>query len=789
MGALGLMVLRSGRTRLNLYFIAICVSVIIWLVFTGIGYMVRNDANLAQFWFQADWAGVSFISISVYAFSATLLQLRRPRSIVVGFILASWFAISTLVFNPQMAGVKKFDWGFYPLRDIAWNIPFFLYFFGYMGQAFIDYIAAYLRTNNPLQRNRIKYMFLALLIAYTGSVDYLPTYGFNVYPFGFIGISVFVAISAYAIIRHRLMDVNLAFRYTFIQVLFVSTIAIPMLFLIWWSKSLVIASVVVLVGLWLAPYLLAQWKDSFTEFVDKLVWFQGKYESLKNVGYYERVIVGSVSPRHWYINMVDSVNRLIETESVVGYMFDEELDAYLPQAWAGMDRGAAIRAMRGEKKDLLKFMNEQNGIVFRDALIHELPLDRARQIDSMMEVLGAYLCVPFSNGEKIVGFITVGKKLKKGISFFKQYEVHFSSIKDLLDLPITKDKNKIRAIDQLTGRLDSEKIPDRVSDHEIIDALNSLVDEKELLNALDLNSLNLRSEGIQLLKMHRERGGLSRKQRRVLQTAVLRSLFKDEIGPGPEDLFHAEDIDALTLLFSAGQETLMVMMTAVSQQKKSAEWAHDLRQPFDKGSFTLMDDLIEGKLGIVSDEQKRALFAMKQDSGFVRRKLEALINPQTDSLRIVSCDVRTVLEMFINKIEPVCGHHGLRLISDLPDPGIKIQCDPEIFSFRVLGNIADNAMRHTPRGGTIQIGYQYDGSALTVLFKNVGGEPIATENLKKIFDRGTQIHGDGTIGISGLGLFNVAHAMGAMGGKVWATSSQEEGTTFYMQFPLTNEKP
>ena len=383
----------------------------------------------------------------------------------------------------------------------------------------------------------------------------------------------------------------------------------------------------------------------------------------------------------------------------------------------------------------------------------------------------------------------MGKKLKKGISFFKQYEVHFSSIRDLLDLPITKDKNKIRAIDQLTGRLDSEKIPDRVSDHEIIDALNSLVDEKELLNALDLNSLNLRSEGIHLLKMHRERRGLARKQRRVLQTAVLRSLFKDEIGPGPEDLFHAEDIDALTLLFSAGQETLMVMMTAVSQQKKSAEWAHDLRQPFDKGSFTLMDDLIEGKLGIVSDEQKRALFAMKQDSGFVRRKLEALINPQSDTLRIVSCDVRTVLEMFINKIEPVCGHHGLRLISDLHDPGIKIRCDPEIFSFRVLGNFADNAMRHTPRGGTIQIGYQYDGSALTVLFKNVGGEPIATENLKNIFDRGTQIHGDGTIGISGLGLFNVAHAMGAMGGKVWATSSQEEGTTFYMQFPLTNEKP
>ena len=59
-------------------------------------------------------------------------------------------------------------------------------------------------------------------------------------------------------------------------------------------------------------------------------------------------------------------------------------------------------------------------------------------------------------------------------------------------------------------------------------------------------------------------------------------------------LINAEDIDALSLLFSAGQETLMVMTTAVTQQKRSAEWAHDLRQPFDKGNFQLIKDLTSG---------------------------------------------------------------------------------------------------------------------------------------------------------------------------------------------------
>jgi hypothetical protein len=35
--------------------------------------------------------------------------------------------------------------------------------------------------------------------------------------------------------------------------------------------------------------------------------------------------------------MVDSVNRMIEAEFVIGYTRDDELDDYLPQAWAGLD--------------------------------------------------------------------------------------------------------------------------------------------------------------------------------------------------------------------------------------------------------------------------------------------------------------------------------------------------------------------------------------------------------------------------------------------------------------------
>jgi signal transduction histidine kinase len=789
--ALPLFILFKGeKKRINLVFIGLGMSVALWTLCHG--FALRTESNeQALLWTRR----IMFGAILLPPFFSWFVKLIEKEDYKVSLpVFLTHLAITGFfllnVFSHQMISDAHWEnWGISWHGGYIFNI-YSIYYLGFMGYG-IYLLAKRCRHTTGLTRTQALYVLMgASLSAGFGMLVNIALPMFNVVElnkFGPLGTLGLIGFWSYAIFRYRLMDVNLVFRYTFIYGLFVGTVAAPMLFIVWWSNSLVVASILILVALGIAPSLMSKWKGSFTRIVDKLAWFQGKYESLKNVGYYERVILGSISPRHWYINMVDSVNRLIETEGVVGYMLDEELDAYLPQAWSGMDREAAIRSMRGEKRDLLGLMKERKGIVFRDSLIHELPIERARQIDGMMGVLGAHLCVPFSDGEKIIGFITVGKKLKKGIPFFKTNEIHFNSIRDLLGLPITKDKNQIKIIDQLNNRLDLEKGPYKVSDHEIYEALNGLVNEKDFLSDLDLNSLKLRSEGIQLLKKYHDRVGLSKKQKLVLHTAVIRSLLKDEIGPGPEDLINAEDIDALTLLFSAGQETLMVMMTAVTQQKRSAEWAHDLRQPFDKGSFQLIDDIVGGKLGLVNNEQRQALFAMKQDSGFIRRKLEALINPQADVVHLSVRDVRTILEELSLKYELLCLHNKINFKIDLPDTGHKIECDVEILIFRIFGNLMDNALRHTPLGGSIQIGVKPEAEIITISIKNVGGDPIEPDHLTRIFERGTQGGGNGAVGVAGLGLFNVAQSMKANNGKVWVTSTKEEGTTFFLEFPLIQE--
>ena len=86
-------------------------------------------------------------------------------------------------------------------------MAFFIYF---MILAFLNLFLSVRREIKPLERNRKKYLLIALFIAYIGSVDYLPTYGVKVYPFGYLTLICFVLVFAYAILKYRLMDINIA---------------------------------------------------------------------------------------------------------------------------------------------------------------------------------------------------------------------------------------------------------------------------------------------------------------------------------------------------------------------------------------------------------------------------------------------------------------------------------------------------------------------------------------------------------------------------------------------------
>ena len=106
---------------------------------------------------------------------------------------------------------------------------------------------------------------------------------------------------------------------------------------------------------------------------------------------------------------------------------------------------------------------------------------------------------------------------------------------------------------------------------------------------------------------------------------------------------------------------------------------------------------------------------------------------------------------------------------------------------QVLGNLVDNALRHTPAGGTIVLMADDDGDEVTVSVVDTG-EGIPADQLGRIFDRFARAdeHRGRAAGGTGLGLAIVAALVDAQGGTVQIDSEVGVGTTCMVRLPASS---
>ncbi|QIN85378.1 HAMP domain-containing protein (plasmid) [Rubrobacter tropicus] len=118
---------------------------------------------------------------------------------------------------------------------------------------------------------------------------------------------------------------------------------------------------------------------------------------------------------------------------------------------------------------------------------------------------------------------------------------------------------------------------------------------------------------------------------------------------------------------------------------------------------------------------------------------------------------------------------------DLP----RADVDPDRIS-QVLGNLLENALRHTPPGGrvTLRVGPASRPATLEATVSDTGSG-IPSEHLPNVFEHfyradGARSRRDGG---SGIGLAVVKQLVEAHGGRVWAESAPGQGSTFGLSLP------
>ena len=228
--------------------------------------------------------------------------------------------------------------------------------------------------------------------------------------------------------------------------------------------------------------------------------------------------------------------------------------------------------------------------------------------------------------------------------------------------------------------------------------------------------------------------------------------------------------------------------TIKRQREFVADASHELRTPLTSILANL--ELLESALADADeDELAAARSALRSSRRMSRLVTDLLILARADAGRRGEperCDLSTIAAEAFEEVNPVAAEH--RMEADI-DPDAELQGDPDELHRMVL-NLLENAVRHTPAGSTVKLLLRRNGSEATLEVSDDGpGLPEgAEEQVFQRFVRGAgpadrNAKGEGT----GLGLAIVRAVADGHGGRVSAGRADAGGARFAVTLPLAGD--
>ncbi len=214
--------------------------------------------------------------------------------------------------------------------------------------------------------------------------------------------------------------------------------------------------------------------------------------------------------------------------------------------------------------------------------------------------------------------------------------------------------------------------------------------------------------------------------------------------------------------------------------------SHDLRSPL--ASMRVMVESIND--GVVTDSETvhRYLRTLQGEVEYLSRLIDDLFElSQFDSglieLRMGEADIKDLIMDTVAGLSAQAEQRQLTLRGSVDGQVPALTIDAQRIQ-RVLYNLLQNAIRHTPADGTILVEARDAGAEVHVSVIDTG-EGIAAADIPRLFERfhkGDKARTRGDSG-SGLGLSITKGIVEAHGGRIWVVSAPGSGTAFTFALP------
>ncbi len=207
--------LQNKRSATNRYWFFMSLAVACWSFGIALFFLPPATKELAYKWLIFHDIAAVFIPVFfthfIFAFTGSTNEHRKYLSVLYALIIS--FIVITL-FKPNLFAIDiapKLNFKFYPIPGPLYY--FFAIVWGYTVVYSLAFIIVKINKLTGYKKNNLKYVLSGACIGFSGgATTFLPVFNVNIPPFGMIFVSIYTVVISAAILKHRLMDINIVIK-------------------------------------------------------------------------------------------------------------------------------------------------------------------------------------------------------------------------------------------------------------------------------------------------------------------------------------------------------------------------------------------------------------------------------------------------------------------------------------------------------------------------------------------------------------------------------------------------
>ena len=407
-GALELMVaISKPKTRLKRIFQFYLLAMFLW---SFSAFMTLSGQVEVLVWFRIMTIAPISMTIAIFYFVQALFGLRRKWKsfvLVYGVLLIPLSLFTPALIREAALEGGKLHYNFGPLLLFVAIPGYGLNFFN-----LAELANGYSKSNDAIQRNRFRYLILALSITILATFINFTEWG--KYPIDIAANTITALLIAYAILRHNLLDIRIVFRLGLLYSIITTILGLIYFLVITLTLSAVEAlsggrifllSVIVAI---LTAVIISPLREAAQSWIDRL-FYRERYNAGLMLQRLSQATASLLDLEKITKIVLADIAKTMHIGHAAIFIKDNQENIFHLLAEEGVSKKPAL--VFGVDHPIVKWMVRENRILTTN-LLNVSPVFRAlwkNELDYLNE-FPAQLLIPLNTKGELVGFIIVGPK-------------------------------------------------------------------------------------------------------------------------------------------------------------------------------------------------------------------------------------------------------------------------------------------------------------------------------------------------------------------------------------------